>query len=192
MFLSAYGFSKASYQLAPERVEQMLNGENLAEIDPVILEPLVGKEYQNDVVFKRALRQQLNDDIINAHEGDLIRAAIDMNPYIVLTGILGFVASFAVSLGPVMWVLLSEIYPNAIRGLAMTVVTLVNSGISWAVQFFFPWQVNSMGNALTFLIYGLFAVVSLILVIALLKETKGKSLEQIEREYTGSTFQTVD
>jgi sugar porter (SP) family MFS transporter len=182
MSLAAYGFSQATYQLTPDSVQQLYSVENPPDIDRAGLESMAGTVYTDDVAFKRALRQSLGDDAARAHEGALIKAAIDMNPYIVLVGILGFVASFAVSLGPVMWVLLSELYPNAIRGLAMAAVGFFNSGISWGVQFFFPWELNNLGTAWTFLIYGLFALLAMILVAALLRETRGKTLEQIERE----------
>ena len=106
----------------------------------------------------------------------------DINPKIILVGILGFVASFAISLGPVMWVLFSELFPNRVRGLAISFVGLINSGVSFLVQLIFPWELQNLGNSLTFLIYGIFAIVGLILVMRLLPETKGKSLEELEAE----------
>jgi len=112
--------------------------------------------------------------------------AADMNPTLILVGILGFVASFAISLGPVMWVLFSELFPNRVRGLAISFVGLINSAVSFLVQLIFPWELENLGNSLTFLIYGLFAIVGLILVMRLLPETKGKSLEELETELVGS------
>jgi sugar porter (SP) family MFS transporter len=109
----------------------------------------------------------------------------DMNPKIILVGILGFVASFAISLGPVMWVLFSELFPNRVRALAISFVGLINSGVSFTVQLIFPWELENLGNSVTFLIYGLFAIVGLILVMRLLPETKGKSLEELEAELVG-------
>ena len=109
----------------------------------------------------------------------------DVNPKIILVGILGFVASFAVSLGPVMWVLFSELFPNRLRGLAISFVGLINSGVSFLVQLIFPWELQNLGNSLTFLIYGLFAIVGLVIVMRLLPETKGKSLEELEAELVG-------
>ena len=109
-----------------------------------------------------------------------------MNAGMILIGILGFVASFAFSLGPVMWVMLSELFPNRIRGLAIAVIGFVNSAVSWFVQLVFPWELSNWGNALTYLIYGLFALAGLILLVVFLPETKGKSLEQIEDEFVGA------
>jgi sugar porter (SP) family MFS transporter len=108
--------------------------------------------------------------------------AADMNPTIILVGILGFVASFAISLGPVMWVLFSELFPNRVRGLAISFVGLINSAVSFLVQLIFPWELQNFGNSMTFLIYGLFAIVGLIILMRLLPETKGKSLEELEAE----------
>jgi sugar porter (SP) family MFS transporter len=108
--------------------------------------------------------------------------AADVNPKIILVGILGFVASFAFSLGPVMWVLFSELFPNRVRGLAISFVGLINSAVSFLVQLIFPWELQNLGTSVTFLIYGLFAIVGLFIVMRLLPETKGKSLEELEAE----------
>jgi len=105
---------------------------------------------------------------------------IDVNPWLILFGILGFVASFAISIGPVMWVLFSELFPNKLRGLAISFVGLINSGVSFLVQLVFPWELANIGNAGTFLIYGLFAAFGLIFVMRILPETKGRSLEELE------------
>ncbi len=61
-----------------------------------------------------------------------------INSVIVLIGILGFVAAFAVSLGPVMWVLLAEILPNRLRGSSIDCNGAVNSAVSCSVQLLFP------------------------------------------------------
>jgi MFS family permease len=105
-----------------------------------------------------------------------------MNAWLILIGILGFVASFAISVGPVMWVLFSELFPNWIRGLAISFVGLVNSGVSFLVQLIFPWELENLGSSTTFMIYGIFAVLGLIFIIMKLPETKGKSLEELEAQ----------
>ena len=107
---------------------------------------------------------------------------LDMNPTLILIGILGFVAGFGVSLGPVMWVLFSELFPNRIRGIAISFVGLINSAVSFIVQLVFPWELENLGNSMTFLIYGLFAIAGLVLVLRVLPETKGRSLEELEAE----------
>jgi len=102
------------------------------------------------------------------------------NPRLILVAIMGFVASFAVSLGPVMWVLFSELFPNRVRGVAISFVGLVNSATAFLVTLVFPLQLEVLGNSLTFLIYGLFALAGLVFVMRILPETKGRSLEELE------------
>lgn len=111
-------------------------------------------------------------------EGELL----EINPMLILVGILGFVAGFAISLGPVMWVLFSELFPNRIRGIAISFVGLINSAVSFGVQLVFPWELENFGPSTTFLIYGLFAVAGLLFVMKVLPETKGRSLEELEAE----------
>ena len=89
--------------------------------------------------------------------------------------------TFAFSLGPVMWVLLSEIYPLKYRGLAIGVIAFVNSLISSLVQLVFPWELSTLGNSLTFLIFGMIAVIGFLFMIKVVPETKGKSLEELEK-----------
>jgi MFS family permease len=178
MSLLAYGFSTATYSL---------NEDSISELTQELQEPLSefkGVHFNNDVAYKTALIETLGKEKAKVYEGELITAAISMNPRLILAGILGFVACFAVSLGPVMWVLFSELFPLKIRGVAISFVGFVNSAISAGVQFIFPWELSQLGSALTFLIYGIFALIGLILVIRLVPETKGKSLEELEQTLT--------
>ena len=66
-------------------------------------------------------------------------------PRLVLLALIGFVASFAMSLGPVTWVLLSEIFPNENRAVAVSVVAFWNSLVSAGVTLLFPWQLSTIG-----------------------------------------------
>jgi sugar porter (SP) family MFS transporter len=104
-----------------------------------------------------------------------------LNSTLVLGGLLGFVACFALSLGPVMWVLLSEIFPNRVRGLAISCVGLVNSSVCFVAQLIFPWQMEHLGGAQTFLIYAMFAILGVALLARILPETRGRSLEELEK-----------
>jgi MFS transporter, SP family, arabinose:H+ symporter len=104
-----------------------------------------------------------------------------INSWMVLGGILGFVASFAISVGPVMWVLFSELFPNTIRGIAISFIGFINSAVSFSVQLVFPWQLENLGSAGTFIIYGAFGLIGLVFVLVFLPETKGKSLEELEK-----------
>ncbi len=99
---------------------------------------------------------------------------------LVLIGLLGFVASFAFSLGPGMWVLFSEIFPNRIRGLAISCVGVVNSTVCVIVQWVFPWEMKTLGGSHTFLIYGVLALAGVAFIWRLVPETRGRSLEELE------------
>jgi MFS family permease len=99
---------------------------------------------------------------------------------LVLIGMLGFVASFAFSLGPGMWVLFSEIFPNRIRGLAISCVGVVNSTVCVIVQWVFPWEMKTLGGSHTFLIYGVLALAGVAFIWRLVPETRGRSLEELE------------
>lgn len=98
---------------------------------------------------------------------------------VVLVAIAAFVASFAISLGPVMWVMLSEIFPNEERAAAIAVVGFWNSLVSASVTLLFPKELATWGPAGTFLCYGLLAVAGLAFIVLLAPETKGKSLEEL-------------
>jgi sugar porter (SP) family MFS transporter len=175
MFLLAYGFNSASYNLKQENLSALST-----EIDQSLILPIVGKEFKNDVQYKNTLIELLGPETSKRFESELITAAIDMNPMLILIGIIGFVASFAISLGPVMWVLFSELFPLHVRGIAISAVGFVNSAVSAGVQFVFPWELSTIGSAPTFLIYGIFALLGLVFIIFKVPETKGKSLEELE------------
>lgn len=176
LLLCAYGFSKATYQLSSEEII------SLNKIDSSKLEPFANKIYDNDLDFKNEIKLALGNQVYAKNEGDILEVATNINGTLVLVGILGFIACFAFSLGPVMWVLLSELYPIKYRGLAIGVIGFVNSFVSWAVQQVFPWELSNFGNALSFLIFGVIALFGFFILLKILPETKGKSLEQIERE----------
>ena len=137
------------------------------------------------MAFKNALGETLTPAQMSEHEATILQRSTTLNPTLILIAILGFVASFAFSLGPVMWVMLPEIYPNAIRGVAMAAVGAINSVVSFAVQMSFPIQVANFGSAGTFATYAAAGVVFTILILWLVPETKGKSLEELESELTG-------
>ena len=93
---------------------------------------------------------------------------------------IGYIAAFAISLGPVMWVLFLEIFPNRVRGFALAFCGVFNSVASFFVQFLFPWGLANLGNAATFYVFAFMGVVGVVLIQWLLPETKGKSLEELE------------
>jgi sugar porter (SP) family MFS transporter len=100
--------------------------------------------------------------------------------YIAIGGLVIYVASFAIGLGPVFWLLISEIYPLKFRGTAMSAVTVTNWGMNMAVAVTFLTMVDLIGRAGTFWLYGVIAVGAWFFCYRLVPETKGKTLEQIE------------
>jgi SP family arabinose:H+ symporter-like MFS transporter len=176
MLTLSYGFGSATYTLEQESVDGLPS-----EVDRQQIVPLIGITYESDVEFRDGLSAAIGRSQYQQFESQLVGAAISMNPTLILIGILGFVASFAVSLGPVMWVLFSELFPNTLRGLAISFVGLINSGISFGVQLVFPWELENLGNSTTFLIYGVLAALGFAFIMRILPETKGRSLEELEK-----------
>jgi SP family xylose:H+ symportor-like MFS transporter len=104
-----------------------------------------------------------------------------------LLGVLIFIGSFALSMGPVVWVLLSEMFPNKIRSIAMSVAVAVQWGGNYIVSQSFPIVTASELNnndfwngSLPYFIFSAFIVVIIIFTYKFIPETKGKSLEEIE------------
>jgi sugar porter (SP) family MFS transporter len=107
----------------------------------------------------------------------------------VLVFILGYIACFALSVGPVTWVILSEIFPTTIRGRALGIATFCLWVADYAVTQTFPMMDGHAGliarfhHAFPFYVYGVLCVVLLAVVAIWVPETKGKSLEQIEASW---------
>ena len=175
MFLLSYSFNAATYTLTNDSISKLPKEINVKQISV-----LQDKTFQSDTEFKQAITQAIGVAAQKKYESELISASITMNAMLILFGILGFVASFAISLGPVMWVLFSELFPNKIRGIAISFVGFINSAVSFVVQLVFPWELEKFGSTLTFLLYGIFALIGLVFIMKLLPETKGKSLEELE------------
>jgi MFS transporter, SP family, xylose:H+ symportor len=100
---------------------------------------------------------------------------------------LGYIACFAMSVGPVTWVILSEIFPTKIRGRAMAIATFLLWVANYIVSQTFPmmdenaWLMARFNRGFPFLLYAAFCVVLMIVVAKWVPETKGRSLEEIER-----------
>jgi sugar porter (SP) family MFS transporter len=96
-----------------------------------------------------------------------------------------YIASFAISLGPVFWLMISEIYPLNIRGKAMSVASLANWGSNWLVALTFPVLLATLGGAGSFWLFAALGIVAWFFVYLRVPETKGKTLEEIEAEFRG-------
>ena len=94
--------------------------------------------------------------------------------------LMGYVASFAISLGPIFWLLIAEIYPLKIRGLAEGTAATFNWASNLIVSLTFLTLVEKLGASLTFLLYAVASVASWVFAYCFVPETKGRSLEQIE------------
>ena len=92
------------------------------------------------------------------------------------------IAFYSFSLAPITWVLLSEIFPNRIRGAAMSISVSALWIGCFTLSYFFPMLNEYLGSDKTFWLYGLICTGGFIFILLVLPETKGKSLEQIERE----------
>jgi SP family arabinose:H+ symporter-like MFS transporter len=176
LLVCAYGFNQATYRLSKENISQFefANSEKLM--------PLAEKVYHTDIDFKKEIKMALGNKVYGKNDGAILEAATSINANLILIGILGFIGCFAFSLGPVMWVLLSELYPLRYRGLVIGIIAFVNSLISSLVQLVFPWELSHLGNAFTFFLFGMVALVGFFILLKILPETKGKSLEELENE----------
>jgi len=104
---------------------------------------------------------------------------------VVVTFVLLAIASYAVSLAPVTWVLISEIFPNRIRGAAVSVAVAALWIACFALTYTFPMLNSLLGASGTFWLYAAICAGGFVFVATMVPETKGKSLEQIERELVG-------
>jgi SP family arabinose:H+ symporter-like MFS transporter len=101
--------------------------------------------------------------------------------YLVLVAILAYISFFAISLGPLAFVVIAEIFSNRNRGMAMSVCIFFLWASVYVVSQTFPMLLDSIGSALTFWVYMLMSVFAFVFVYKLIPETKGKTLEEIER-----------
>lgn len=96
-------------------------------------------------------------------------------------------AFYAMSLAPIMWVVISEIFPNAVRGVAMGVVTFALWSACFVLTYTFPLLNSALGASGTFIIYGLICTGGYIFISKFVPETKNKSLEELEKELVRET-----
>ncbi|MDQ6740158.1 MAG: sugar porter family MFS transporter [Actinomycetota bacterium] len=103
--------------------------------------------------------------------------------YVAIGGLVIYVACFAFGLGPIFWLLISEIYPLKARGAAMSAVTVTNWASNLVVAVTFLTLVGVLGHAGTFWLYGGIAIGAWVFFYLQVPETKGKTLEQIEEHW---------
>ncbi len=102
---------------------------------------------------------------------------------LVLVFILGYIAFFAASLGPALWVVATELFPNRLRSKGMS-IAIVSLWIACTiVTIAFPIMLEKLSGGITFLIFAMICLANLLYVIKYVPETKGKTLEELEKEF---------
>jgi MFS family permease len=175
----SWAFHAASFQITGKSYV-MLQADNVPADFLAELKGSEGQSFATEKEFVGHLETALGVDRVQTHHESLVNAARQTRARVVLLAIIGFVASFAISLGPMVWVLLTEIFPNEYRGAAMSLAGFWNFAVGASATFIFPWELSHFGPAGTFLAYGLFALAALLFIFAAIPETKGKSLEELE------------
>ncbi len=107
---------------------------------------------------------------------------LELKGIVTLIFVLLAIATYAMTLAPITWVILSEIFPNRVRGIAMAVATTALWFASFVLTYTFPILNNWLNAGGTFWLYSLISLAGFLFVLKKLPETKGKSLEEIENE----------
>lgn len=170
----SYGFYNARYTLTEAAISG-IEIQNKSKLDV-----LIGIEFSSDIEFKEALTETLGVTEARNASSILLQKATQINASLILFGILSFIAAFHFSVGPIMWVLFSEMFPISLRGIAIPLFALVTSITSYLVQQFFPWQLATMGASSIFLFYAAMVGVGLVILFRYLPETKNLSIEEIQ------------
>jgi MFS family permease len=181
---STYTLTETSFaQLEEELIESKGPTETASLL--ASLESIKGIQYAKETVFFHDVKMLIGNENYNLHKEQILKNSITIRSAWVLIGLLMFVASFAISLGPVMWTLLSEIFPNKLRGRAISIVGFWNSIVSFTVATMFPMELEHLGSSFTYYIFAFFGFLTLLFVIKFIPETKGKSLEELEKTLVG-------
>ncbi len=110
--------------------------------------------------------------------------------WLVLPALTTFIAFFAVSIGPVAWLMISEIYPTTLRGRAMSIPSAAQWLFNVVVSFAFLPFAQHLGDAPTYGVFALFGVTGWLFCRFLVPETKGRTLEEIQEQYAVGNRQT--
>lgn len=189
LFMCFWAFHNAVYLLDAQSMQALAGV--LSEDSLVALGALLDTPFYGDLAYKAALVEHMGEELARTHESLLIQHAVDMNGWLVIVGIIGFIAAFHLSIGPVMWVVFSEIVPIHVRGVAIPLFAFITSTVSFFVQKFFPWQLTNMGAAEIFLFYCGAGALGLVLLYFFLPETKGKTIEEIAEGFAEKEGQSA-
>jgi MFS family permease len=183
-----FSFGNAKYSIDEQSMQALLEEADQTAVaahhveNILLLDQLKGVSFGSEVEFFTVIRQTVGLDTYNSFKEVILKHSISVSPLWILIGLILFVSSFAISMGPVMWTLLSEIFPNKLRGLAISIMGFWNSIVSFSVATVFPAQLEYMGSSATYFIFSFFGLLTLIFVWRFVPETKGKSLEELESE----------
>ncbi|MEG3768007.1 MFS transporter [Alteromonas sp. 14N.309.X.WAT.G.H12] len=175
LFICYYGFDQATYSLSADFVAQLAREHQVNG-----LEGLVGQVFNSDFEFKAALINVLGEGTFRQLEGDILQSAATIPVAIIMTGIISFIMAFHMTIGPVLWVLFSELFPTHVRGIAIPTFAFISSMVSYFVQQFFPWLLTNLGASQIFLFYGISGLIGYLLMFKFMPETKNKTIEEIE------------
>ncbi len=175
LLMATYAFNNATYDFNDKTLEKVTDQDV-----KMALTDLNGSSFDGQAVLFSAVEERLSEAQFLVFKRNEITNFIQINATMVLIAILLYVASFAISLGPVMWTLISEIFPSKIKGIAVSVVGFFNSLISFSVTQVFPWELSNLGPTVTFALYALLSLLAVFFVYKFVIETKGRTLEEVE------------
>lgn len=173
--MATVAFNNASYSLNEITLAKVGNEEIKAKINE-----LNGATFSSQKELFNNVGPLLTEAQFIYFQQNEVKNFISIDATLVLIAILLYVAAFAISLGPVMWTMLSEIFPSNVKGIAISIVGFFNSLVSYSVTQFFPWELTNLGPTITFAIYAGFATLSILFVYKYIVETKGKTLEEVQ------------
>ncbi|WP_411031332.1 sugar porter family MFS transporter [Spongiimicrobium sp. 3-5] len=175
LLMATFAFSNATYNFSSENLDKVGD----VEVKTALME-LKDKSFENQGVLFETVSEKLDEAQFLKFKRNEITNFININATLVLIAILLYVAAFAISLGPVMWTLISEVFPNKIKGIAISVVGFFNSLVSFSVTQIFPWELSNLGPTTTFAIYALLSLFAVFFVHKFVIETKGRTLEEVQ------------
>jgi MFS transporter, SP family, arabinose:H+ symporter len=144
------------------------------------LTKLADQSFASDIAFFAAIQSDLTASQFNRIKQLVLNSSIHIHAMAVLFGLLGFIAGFSISLGPVTWTMLAEIFPNHLRGVGISCAGTLNAFTSFVVATSFPSELDYLGSAVTYGLYGFAMFLCVLFVLRYVPETKGKTLEELE------------
>jgi len=132
------------------------------------------------IVLAIAFREENVDGDVTAGNND--DDTIDANILFVIGGMFAYIAGYQIGFGPISWLMISEVFPQSIRGTAVAFAVQTNFALNAVVQFLVPVLRSKLGLSFTFLLFGCLTAYSLWFIEQNVPETKGLTLEEIEEK----------